>query len=200
MKSKKYSAGMVSKPFWFQEFRKVVHLLAEGYDYPAIRKEAIENNLFDVAKVYRAEEIYRAIVSRTKIMNKDLIELFEEVDLTDQKLINLITTLKTDRLFFEFVHVVFREKIQMGEDSLTIPEIRVFFKNIQEQDEVVAGWKEYTINKLGNSYLNYLESGGLLARYDGKIVLTPPLMDLRLEQYMRENDMIVIFNAITGGR
>ena len=49
-----------------------------------------------------------------------------------------------DELFFDFVYEVVREKMIMGNDQLTDSDIRVFFKEKQEQDERVARWTDAT--------------------------------------------------------
>ena len=53
-----YSAGMVSKPFMFIEFKKIMMLLDRGLDYDEIKRVSLEENLFGVPKIYRAKEIY----------------------------------------------------------------------------------------------------------------------------------------------
>ena len=40
-----YSAGMVSKPFWFIEFKKVMTLLDKGVDYEEIKRMSIKEPL-----------------------------------------------------------------------------------------------------------------------------------------------------------
>ena len=49
-----YSASAVSRPFWYVEFKKVMSLLDRGMSYEEIRAKVLEENLFDVAKEYRA--------------------------------------------------------------------------------------------------------------------------------------------------
>ena len=55
-----YSASAVSRPFWYVEFKKVMTLLNKGLSYEEIRAKVLEDNIFDVAKEYRAKEIYGA--------------------------------------------------------------------------------------------------------------------------------------------
>ena len=65
-----YSAGMVSKPFWFIEFKKVMTLLDRDVDYDEIKRISLEENLFGVPKIYRAKEIYNTVSRRAKSLDR----------------------------------------------------------------------------------------------------------------------------------
>lgn len=54
---------------------------------------------FGAAKEYRALRMIGYIITRVKAMDDRLVELFCSSDLATQKLINLVTILRTDRLF-----------------------------------------------------------------------------------------------------
>ena len=58
----------------------------------------IDENLFGTAKEYRAKRIYGYIWNRAKRLDKTLLDLFCTSDLATQKVINLITILRSDRL------------------------------------------------------------------------------------------------------
>lgn len=100
MEGKKYSAGLMSQSFWFLEFKKAVKLKKDGLAYDEIKKKSVEENLFGAAKEYRALRMAGYIITWIKAMDDMLIELFYSSDLATQKLINLITIFRTDRLFF----------------------------------------------------------------------------------------------------
>ena len=105
-----YSAGLISQSFWFVEMKKVIKLIDDGKSEEEIKKMCIDENLFGAAKEYRAKRIYGYIWNRAKRLDKTLIDLFCTSDLATQKVINLIAILRSDRLFFEFMFEVYREK------------------------------------------------------------------------------------------
>ena len=109
-----YSAGLISQSFWFVEMKKVIKLIDDGKSEEEIKKMCIEENLFGAAKEYRAKRIYGYIWNRAKRLDKTLIDLFCTSDLATQKVINLIAILRSDRLFFEFMFEVYREKNIFG--------------------------------------------------------------------------------------
>jgi len=198
MRTSDYSAGMVSKPFWYIEFKKVIKLLHEGKNFNDIRKMSIEKNIFGVSKEYRAKEIYNCVSGRAKVFDEQMITLFCTSDLATTKIMALIAVLKTDRLFYEFVYEVYREKVMLGIRELEDSDISIFFKNKQSQDENVASWKDYTLKKLRNSYINYLRDAGLISTSSGKKEITPPILDKALVKCLQDHNDIKIINAFTG--
>lgn len=195
-----YSAGMVSKPFWFIEFKKIMTLLDQGVDYEEIKRMGLEENLFGVPKIYRAKEIYNTVSRRAKSLDRKTINLFCSTDLSSSKALALLAVMKTDRLFFEFMYEVYREKIILGDATLEESDINIYMKNKQSQSDKVASWENCTIKKLVNSYFNFLSDSGFILR-EGKVnKITPPILDNDVEQHLLELGMKNYLQAITGAR
>lgn len=195
-----YSAGAVSRPFWYVEFKKVMNLLNQGLDYDEIRAKVLKDNIFDVAKEYRAKEIFSAVARRTKVLDAEGIALFCNSDMATMKLMEFITIMQTDRLLAEFMHEVYREKLVVGDFDLRDADFNTFFKRKQDQDEGMAGWKDYTLKKLRNSYVNYLAEGGLISRVNDIRTLTPPLLTEELKAYLERSDMSSYISVLRGVR
>ena len=98
MEQKEYSAGMVKLSFWFNEFRKVVNLLNAGKTWEEIKKLSVEENLFGAPTEARGLQIFTTTASRVKNLDDSFYTLFEECDIANQKLIVLISIMKTDSL------------------------------------------------------------------------------------------------------
>lgn len=193
-----YSAGLMSQSFWFLEFKKAVRLRREGLDYDDIKKKCVEENLFGAAKEYRALRMAGYIITRIKAMDDTLVELFCSSDLATQKLINLITILRTDRLFFEFAYEVYREKVILGVECMEDVDVNVFFTRKETQSELIAGWKDTTKRKLRNIYMNFMTDANLLTVIDKKKTITPPILDVALERYLKAMDEEAMVKALTG--
>lgn len=198
MIEEKYSSGLMSQSFWFIEFKKVVKLVGEGKSEAEIKKMCIEENLFGAAKEYRAQRMYGYIWNRVKRLDKTMINLFLSSDLFTQKLINLIAILKGDRLFFEFVYEVYREKVILGVPVLEDTDVNVFFNNKETQSESVAKLTETTKKKLRGIYFNFMTDANLLMVSDKDKKITPPLLDIALERYLEASGDEVIVKALTG--
>ena len=162
MERKPYSAGAVKFSFWFMEFRKTVQLLSEGKSFADIKKLNEETNIYGAPTKLRAQQIYSTVTARIKTLDESFYPIFLSSDLATQKLFVLTAALLHDTLFFDFVYEVVREKMILGSDELTDADIRIFFKNKQEQSEKVASLQDYTLHRLGSCYKTQLYEAGLL--------------------------------------
>lgn len=198
MQQLEYSAGLMTQSFWFLEFKKAVRLRKEGLCFDEIKRKCVEENLFGTAREYRALRMSGYIVNRLKLMEDQLIELFYTSDLATQKLINLIAILRNDRLFFEFIYEVYREKVILGVSELTEADVNIFFTQKEIQSELVAGWKDSTKRHLRSDYLNCMAEANLLTVVEKKRMITPPIMDIALERYLVANGEEAIVKALTG--
>ena len=194
-----YSSGLVSHSFWFLEFKQIVLMRRDGMDYDAIKKKCIEENIFGVAKERRARGVTGYLMTRLKVLDDALVQLFCEADLATQKLITLIAILRSDRLYYEFLYEVYREKAILGAATLEDADVNMFFSQKEQQSELVAGWEEVTKKRLRSSYFNFLIDAGLLTVIDKKRTLTPAVLDYKLEQYLDIHDEALL-KALTGVR
>lgn len=200
MRKQEYSAGMVKLSFWFSEFRKVINLINQGKTLPEIKVLNVEENLFAAPTQDRAVQIFNTVSSRVKSLDQSMYSLFEQSDIATQKIFNLIAIMKTDSLFFDFVYEVYREKLIIGSDELADSDVRIFFENKQLQSEKVAQWTDYTLKRLGTCYKTMLMEAGLTDRSSGNRKTLKPILDLKLEQFLKENGMDLILHALTGVR
>ena len=198
MEYAKYSAGLVSQSFWFVETKRIIKLIHDGKSDDEIKRMCIDENLFSTTKKYRAKRIYGYIKNRIKNLDKELIELFYTSDLITQKVINLIAILKSDRLFFEFMFEVYREKNILGIPVIEDSDVNIFFKNKEIQSEDIAAWTDGTKRRLRSIYFNYLTDANFLTVVGKKKTITPPILDIALARYLEACGESVIIKAITG--
>ena len=194
----KYSSGLVSESFWFIEFRKIIKLKHEGKSWDEIKDLCLTDNLLGISKEYRAKRNYGYLKNRIDALDTGLIEVFIHADLNTQKIINLIAIAKKNRLFFEFLYEVYREKVQMGAPELTESDINIFYKNKQGQDDDVSTWTDVTLRRLRSTYMNFLTDAGLLTVSGKEKKITPPILDITLENYLKDNGDNQMIKAITG--
>ncbi|NCC15940.1 MAG: DUF1819 family protein [Clostridia bacterium] len=195
---KKYSSGLVSESFWFIECKKIIKLKYDGYSWDGIRAMCLEENLLGISKEYRAKRIFGYLKNRISTLDKKVMKIFLEGDLATQKIIILIAAAKQNRLFYEFLYEVYREKVILGVCELNDSDINIFFKNKQDQNEDVANWTDTTLKRLRSTYMNFMVDAGLLTVNGKKKELTPPVMDIKLEHYFKDNGEIQLIKAVTG--
>lgn len=202
MKRNKYSAGAVKFSLWFMEFRKEVQLLAQGRTFDEIKALSIEQNIFGASTPARAKIIQSTLTARIKNLDSSFYALFMESDIATQKLYALTGSFVHDTLFFDFMYEVVREKMIIGTSVLTDADIRIFFKNKQTQDEVVAKWTEQTLQRLGRSYKAQLYEAGILddkARRTERQILKP-ILDPTLKYWLEDYGYGQVVKALEGVR
>ena len=196
----RYSAGIMSESPWFLEFKKLVQLYHSGLNPDEVRQKCIDENIFGMQTERRVISTFQYLNRRYQFLDSALADLFCDSDLATQKLINLIAVVNSDRLFFEFLNEVYREKCILGFDTLENADINTFFRNKSVESEDLANWKETTFKQVRNHFFNFLEDANLIQKDGDRYILTPPIMDIALERYLQYNGKESLLKAITGVR
>lgn len=200
MNRKEYSAGAVKHSFWFMEFRKVVSLRSQGKTWDEIKRLNEEENIFGAPTTLRAAQIFNTVSARVKGLDESFFSVFEECDLASQKLFALVAAMTYDVLFGELVYELVREKMIIGSDELADSDLRIFFKDKQQQSERAAKWTEATIKKLMVSYKSMLYEAGVTSKAKNVREIYKPLPDPLMENWMKDHGMTYQLKAITGVR
>lgn len=193
-----YSAGMVSCLFWLSETRKTAELLVAGKEINEIKKLVIKENIYQVKAEIRAKRIFGAILRRLESLPNDIVGKIAKGDIGTVKLLLLIGIMKTDLLFFEFVNEVHRQAIILGENKITDRVINAFFDLKKTQSQLVATWSDSTIKKLKQCYTKMLFEAGVLNSATNKRKIIIPPVDYKLRKLLKDNNLQVYLNAITG--
>ena len=195
---KKYSSGLVSEAFWFIEFKKMVIMRHEGRTWDEIRELYVEQNMLAMPRKQRATRIYGYLKGRVETLDSDISEIFINSDLQTQKTVNIISIALKNRLFYEFLYEVYREKIQTGASEITHSDIDSFFRKKQEQDKTIGAWTEHTFKRLKGAYFTLLTESGLLKTQGNKKMINPPVLDESLESYLIKSGSKQLLKALTG--
>ncbi len=199
MEKRNYQAGAVSKGFWFNEFRKYNHLLKEGYDEKTIKGlQKNENILLASSPAYGRQKL-NEVARRTRALPQAVSQLFFSLNVSDQKIINLLGIMMTDRLFFDYLYESYRENIILGRKNFDDSGLRIFFKNKSDQSEKVAGFTDQTKKRLASSYKSYLKEANLIIEEGGLLVYNKVLLDLDLENRMKDPGLYPYLKALRGG-
>ena len=200
MNKKPYSAGAVKHSFWFMEFRKVVSLRAEGKTWDDIKKLNEDENIFGAPTPLRANQIWNTVSGRIKCLDDSFYPVFKSCDVSAQKLFALVAAMAYDTLFAEFVYEVIREKLIIGSNEYADSDIRIFFKNKQEQDDKVAKWTDVTTKRLGACYKTLLFEAGLTDKGKDLRKIFKPILDPAMERWLLDQNMEYYVKALTGVR
>jgi len=193
-----YSASMVSHSFWFTEFSQYLDLREQGNSDADIRFLATEENYFQQQSTARALRMVQTLKRRVNVLDVDYFDLFPSLDLANQKLINLSTSLQLDPLFDDFLYEVYRSELILGDAKLYSYEIEAFFNQKQLENPKVAAWTEQTVCRLASTYKSFLREAGLLKEQTDYDQVKRPLLDMRLEALLHTKGLTRQLAAFLG--
>jgi hypothetical protein len=166
----RYSSVLTGAAFMLYEFKQLVALKVKHYSDKEIKEKVIKENIFQYEKISSLKRGIPYLLVRVNALDEALKEMVIEGSLEVIKIINLYSIMKTDRLFFEFMDEVIKEKIQSNNLVLEKKDLNAYFAEKAEQDEGIANWSESTIQKLKQVYKKILlETGMLKNKHTGEI-------------------------------
>ncbi len=193
-----YRATIKSKPFLFKETKMVASLVNQGYNDVEIKNKVKNDNIFKVNTETRKSEIASIVLKRLKVLDEYLIEKIAKGDIKTGKQIVIYAIMKTDRLFFEFMYEVFREKIIINNPYLQDKDFNLFFARKKEQSQRVASWQDYTFYKLKQVYIRILFEAGFIKNHKNEIEIIKPIIEADVEQYLKKIGDSKYLNALLG--
>ena len=193
-----YSASAVKYLFWFVETRETAKMLLD-YSPDEVRNIVIEQNTYQQKNRSRIINEYGCILRRLEAIPERMKVLLLKTDVYTAKLIVLISIMASDRLFFELMHDVYRRKLHLGEEEYKDSDWSIFIGNKAEQNDLIAGWTDGTVNRIKSSYLKYLLESGLIRKESSRRkYIARPYMDPELRQILLQESMDGYLNALTG--
>lgn len=192
-----YKSTIKTLPFLFLETKKAADLILQGFNDSEIIEKSLYDNIFQVNTETRRKEIVLTVLKRLKVLDDVLLQRLVYGDIETSKLIALYTILKTDRLFFEFMNEVFKEKLIVKDYTIEDKDFSLFFDRKKEQSEKVASWKEYTFYKLKQVFTRILFEAGLINnKKDRKII--KPVLDNAIIEHLKGRGEELIVNIFLG--
>lgn len=188
----------MSASFWLLETKTTAEYMLEGLSKSEIVELALNENIYQVDSERRAKRMAGNLYRRLKDFPEELLQFFVNADVNSSKIIVLISILKNDKLFFEFMYEVFREHIILGNYTLNNSDFNIFFTNKAQQSEIIENWTETTVKKVSSTYRLFLSEAGLLEKDDEDYKIILPFLDFRLRELLVENDFEPYVKAICG--
>ena len=194
----KGSAQITREQFLFYEMRTTAKLIREGLDDKDVIKRIVENNLFQYPTEKSIKQMARTCINRLKAMqDDDLIEAVASQSSETAKQICMYAMMKQYRLVWDFMITVIGEKYRMQNFSFGKMDVNVFFMQLQEQDDYVAGWSESTIKKMRQVIIRVLVENDYLdsskADHINPVWLNPVLKNAIINN--NDNRTLIAFNC-----
>jgi hypothetical protein len=193
-----YSSTIKTRSFLYLELKKAASLYLQGFTIEDIKQEALKENIFLLYSENRIKEIASTISERLKALDVELLHKLTKDTLETSKQVALFAILKTDRLFFEFMQEVYREKYILGDYIITAKDFNIFFQRKAEQSRQVAEWKDYTLYKLQQVYKRILIEAGFAVKKNKDIEIARPIMEQDVIDYIKNQGNGIYLQAMLG--
>ena len=145
----KGSAQITREQFLFYEMRTTAKLMCDGLKDNEVIERIVEENLFQYPTEKSVKQMAKTCINRIHAMDdEDLIESIASQSSETAKQICMYAMMKQYRLIWDFMITVIGEKYRIQNFSYGQMDVNVFFMQLQEQDDYVAGWSESTVKKL----------------------------------------------------
>lgn len=176
----KGSGQITREQFLFYEMRTTAKLMEEGLDENEIIQRIVDDNLFQYPTEKSIQQMAKTCISRLKELDDESLITAIATQPTDTaKQICMYAMMKQYRLMWDFMITVIGEKYRMQNFSFSKMDVNVFFMQLQEQDDYVAGWSDSTVSKIRQVIIKVLVENEYLdnikANHINPVWLTPVL-------------------------
>ena len=184
----KGSAQITREQFLFYEMRTTARLMCEGHNDEEIINRIVKDNLFQYPTEKSIRQMEKACVNRLNAMeDEDLIDAIASQSSEIAKQICMYAMMKQNRLVWDFMITVIGEKYRMQNFSFSQMDVNVFFMQLQEQDDYVAGWSETTVKKIRQVLIRVLAENEYLDNIKADHI-NPVWLNPVLENAIRSNN------------
>jgi hypothetical protein len=157
-------AALTNQGFLLQETMAVAARLLQRASAKSIRREVMEEDLFQLRSIHSRKTILNAILDRLQGAPDDLLAFLSEGGLELRKLSNLYLILVKHRLMREFIAELLGEELQGFSRVLAAADINIFFERKRYQVPELEVWTEQTFQKSRSNITGVCVDAGLLSK------------------------------------
>lgn len=184
----KGSGQITREQFLFYEMRTTAKLMEEGLEENEIIQRIVDDNLFQYPTEKSIQQMAKTCISRLKEMDDESLITAIATQPTDTaKQICMYAMMKQYRLIWDFMITVIGEKYRMQNFTFSKMDVNVFFMQLQEQDDYVAGWSDSTVSKIRQVIIKILVDNEYLDNIKADHI-NPVWLNPILENAIRNNN------------
>lgn len=177
-----YSGSLTREQFLFYETRIAAALLVQGQDREKIFERVQRENLFQFPTERMVVSILRTCFRRIDVLHSgELVELLANGSMEAAKQTNLYAMMCDNRLVWDFMTLIIGEKFRTQEYAFSRKDLNLFFFQLQEQHDAIAGWSDSTVQKIKQVLTKALVECGYLdsvrSQQLNPITIAPELED-----------------------
>lgn len=193
-----YTATNMARPFWIREMIMGAGLKKEGYTDKEIRQKSYEENIFQARSENAKIKVASGVIARLNSLDDNLIEMLSRCNLETANQIAIYSIMKTDKLFFDYMNEIYKDKIILKDYKIQDSDIKVFIHRKQEQIPDVSSWVDTTIKRLTSQYSTYLKEANFIIKKKDYMEIVTPIVDKPLKDYLIDIGDEIYLSAMIG--
>lgn len=195
----KYTSGQNSHSFWQNEFTTAVELYLEGKSSIEMKKLSIEENIYAQVTPNRRNLVAQVMNNRIKVSDERLLNIYQELQKQDQRFVNLVAIMATNRLLQEFILEDFRNEILLGDSVIEEHEWTRFLRRKESESSVVNNWTEENKGRVFRMIKTCIREAGLTKFENGIDTIQMHVLDFRLIDALNQmghSDYVAAFSGV----
>lgn len=196
-----YNGSLTREQFMFQEMRVVARLSRDGLKEEEIVDRVTAGNLFQYPTEREISSKCKACLKRIRCIADmpAISEALAEGVLSEAKQAALIAMMCQNRLVAEFMVCLVGEKYRMLDMTISRKDMNIFFQNLSERDETVAGWSANTVAKIKSVLRKCLSEAGYISDTKSEILLPVIISEAFVEdlKHAGHREHLPAFNVLT---
>lgn len=196
--SQRYMARIHGMPLLFPESRLTAQLRLSGLSDEEIMEHVYVNNSFQFPTRRKIRGVTRVILSRLDALSPELLKVLAHGPSDLARITLVYAIMKTDKLFRDFVSVVYMPAARITSGQIERSDVDAFFRMLAEQDENVASWSEKTIEKLRQTAVKMLADAGLIDSTRARHV-QHPILSQEFRALLKAAGDSAYIEVLTGG-
>ncbi|WP_129407973.1 DUF1819 family protein [Marinitoga lauensis] len=140
----------------------VINLLNQEYSLEKIKEKVFEENIFQYNSTSSTKRVFAALKKRLNYIDKELVQIFISASYDTKRAINLYLIMKSNKLMFDFMFEIIREKYLYKNFKLNDFEINKFFEEKKIQIPEISNWSKKTIKRTILEIKKILYDSGIL--------------------------------------
>ena len=182
----KYSSQIKDMGLLEKEMKIACQEYQNTKDLGVIIQKSISDNIFMVNTERRRKELAYKIIARMAVLDDYLIEQLANSPYNTAALLSLYALMKTDRMTFEFMNEVIKDKIELMNYRLTDIELNQFILCKAQQDELVAKWKDSNKIQVKSALRKIITGAGIIRDLGSVLMIMPPILDKQIYNHIVE--------------
>jgi hypothetical protein len=175
-------------------------LILDGFDKREISTKFYSENKIDITSLPRRREVTNEIYRRLIHLDSTLMKAFVSQDIITSKFILVYAIAKVDKLFYEFLSMVYRDALLGDKKYISRDDFDHFFLAKKETDLIVASWSPVTIELLAKGYRKLLVDSVLGIRKVKNIYVNKIFVHPEISKYIESIGDYNYLQAILGER